>query len=64
MSPTDDLRQFAVAHRRCGTVTYTASAATEYGYDLRLRCTCGQHYYVFVTPEIAAEDLVTQAEKN
>jgi hypothetical protein len=64
MSLTDDRRQFAVAHRRCGTVTYTASAATEYGYDLRLRCTCGQHYYAFVTPEIAADDFLEQAERN
>ena len=38
MSLTDDLRQFAVAHRRCGTLTYTASAAAESGYALRLRC--------------------------
>jgi hypothetical protein len=46
------------------TVTYTASAATEDGYDLRLRCTCGQSYYVYVTPEIAAEDFLAQAEQN
>jgi len=64
VSLTDDLRQFAVAHRRCGTVTYTAIAATESGYDLRLRCTCGQSYYVYVTPEVAAEDFRAQAERN
>ena len=64
MTLLNDLRQFAVVHRRCGTVTYTASAATESGYDLRLRYTCGQHYFVFVTPEIAAEDLLAQAERN
>ena len=34
------------------------------GYNLRLCCTCGQHYLVFVTPEIAAEDFLTQAERN
>ena len=45
-------------------MTYKASPATETGYDLRLRCTCGQSYYVYVTPEIAAEDFVTQAERN
>ena len=38
MSLTDDLRKFAVAHRVHGTVTYRASADTETGYDLRLRC--------------------------
>ena len=55
MSLTDDLRQFAVVHRGHGTVISTASAETELGYDLRLRCTCGRPYYVYVTPEIAAE---------
>jgi hypothetical protein len=34
MSLTDDLRQFAAVHSGHGTVTYTASAATESGYDL------------------------------
>jgi hypothetical protein len=33
-----------------GTLTYTVSGATEFGYDLRLCCTCGQSYYVYVTP--------------
>ena len=64
MSLTDDLRAFAVVHGGHGTVTYTASSATESGYDLRLRCTCGQHYYVFVTQEIAAEDFLRQADRN
>ena len=64
MSLTDDLRAFAVVHSVHGTVTYTVSAATESGYDLRLRCTCGQHYYVFVTLEIAADDFLAQAERN
>jgi hypothetical protein len=64
MSLTDDLRGFAIVHRICGTVTYTATAATEIGYDLRLRCTWGQSYYVYVTPEIAAEDLLTPAKLN
>ena len=64
MSLTDDLRAFAVVHRGHGTVTYTASAGTNAGYGLRLVCTCGQHYYVFVTPEIAAEDFLAQAELN
>jgi hypothetical protein len=64
VSLTDDVRQFAVVHRRGGTVTYTASAATEYGYDLRRRCTCRQDYYVFVTPETAAADFMAQAERN
>ena len=64
MSLTDNLRQFAVAHRRGGTVIYTASAETASGYDLRLRCTCGQSYYVYVTPEIAADDFLAQAERN
>ena len=64
MSLTDDLRSFVIVHRICGTVTYTASTATESGYDLRLRCTFGQHYYVFMTPEIAAEDFLAQAERN
>jgi hypothetical protein len=45
-------------------VTYTASAATETGYGLRLRCTCGQAFFVYVTPEIAAEDFMAQAELN
>jgi hypothetical protein len=64
ISLTDDLRSFAGVHRGHGTVTYTSSAATEDGYDLRLRCTCGQSYYVFVTPEIAAEDFLARAERN
>ena len=38
MSLTDDLRSFTFAHRVHGTVTYRASAETETGYDLRLRC--------------------------
>ena len=64
MSLTDDLRAFAVVHRICGTVTYTASVATETGYDLRLRCACRQNYYVYVTPEIAADGFRAQAERN
>jgi hypothetical protein len=61
---TDDLRSFASPHRAHGTVTYTATAATENGYHLRLRCTCGQSSYVYVTPEIAAEDFIVEAERN
>jgi hypothetical protein len=61
MSLTDDLRSFAIPHRAHGTVTYTASAASETGYDLRLRCTGGPSYYVYVTP---AEDFLAQAERN
>jgi hypothetical protein len=64
MSLTDDPRKFAVVHRGHGTVTYTASAETESGYDPRFRCTCRQSYYVHVTPEIAAEDFLAQAERN
>jgi hypothetical protein len=64
VSLTDDLRQFAIVHRICGTVTYTASAATEERDDLRLRCTCGQSDYVYVTPEIAADDCIIQAGRN
>jgi hypothetical protein len=64
VSLTDDLRSFAIPYGAHGTVTYTATAATETGYDLRLRCTCGQSYYVYVTPEIAADDLLAQAERN
>jgi hypothetical protein len=64
MSLTDDLRAFVFAHRVHGTMTSKVSAETESGYDLRLRCTCGQSYYVFVTPEIAAEDFLAQAERN
>jgi len=64
VSLTDDLRAFAVVHWAHGTVTYTASAATASGYNLRLRCSCGQHYFVFVTPEIAADDFLAQAERN
>jgi hypothetical protein len=45
-------------------VTYTASAETASGYDLRLRCTSGQSYYVYVTPEIEADDFLAQAERN
>jgi hypothetical protein len=65
VSLTEDLRSFVIPHRgHGGTVTYTASTATETAYDLRLRCTCGQGYYVYVTPEIAADDLLAQAEQN
>jgi hypothetical protein len=64
MSLTDDLRQFAMVHRGHGAVTYAVTSATEHGYDLRLRCTCGQSYYVYVTPEIAADDFLAQAEQN
>jgi hypothetical protein len=45
-------------------VTSRASGETEFGYDVRVRCSCGQQYDVFVTPEIAAEDFLAQAEKN
>jgi hypothetical protein len=45
-------------------VTCLASTATESGYDLRLRCTCAEHDYVFVTPEIATDDFLAQADQN
>jgi hypothetical protein len=64
VSLTDDLRSFAVVHRVHGTVTYTAPAETPTGYDLRLRCTCGQHCHIFVTPETAAKDCLAQAEAS
>src|SRR4029453_11399039 len=49
VSLTDDLGGFVAPRRRHGgTVTYTVSTAAETGDDLRLRCTCGQSYYVYV----------------
>jgi hypothetical protein len=51
-----------MVHRGHGTVTYKASAATEAGYDLRVGC--GQAYYVYVTPEIAADDFLAQAKRH
>ena len=64
MSLTDDVKSFIVVHRVHGTVTTKASAGTDAGYGLRLMCTCGQHYFVFVTPEMAAQDFLAQAERN
>jgi len=47
MSLTDDLRSFVfVPPRRPRHGDSKVSAEAESGYDLRLRCTCGQHYYV------------------
>ena len=54
MNLTDNVRAFVFARRVHGTVTTNASAGTDAAYALRLVCTCGQHYYVFVTPEIVA----------
>jgi len=61
MSLTDDIKAFVFGHRAHGTVTTKASEATDEGYDVRLRCTCGQQFEVFVTPEIAGEDFAAEA---
>jgi hypothetical protein len=64
VSLTGDIKAFVFAHRVHGTVTTKASEATDEGYDLPLRCTCGRAYYVYVTPEIAADDFQAQAARN
>jgi len=64
VSLTDGIKAFVFGHRVHGTVTTKASEATETGYDLRLRCTCGQAYYVYVTPAMAADDFHGKAEWN
>ena len=64
MNLTDNVRAFVFAHLVHGTVTTNASAGTDAAYALRLVCSCGQHYFVLVTPEIAADDFLAQAERN
>jgi len=63
MSLTDDVKAFALSQGRHTRVTTKAREATETGYDLRLRCTCGQAYCVYVTA-MAADDFHGQAERN
>ena len=67
MSLTDDLRSFVIPHRAHGTVTYTASAATEYGYDLRVRCTSdsiGQRVSQTADEEKAASPVLADHEEE
>ena len=64
MSPTDDGRALVVSHRARGAVTTRANEATDQEQDLRLRCACGQAYYVYVRPKMAADDSAAQAERT
>ena len=63
MSLTDDVKGFVFSHRVHGTVTADASPETGTGYDLVIRCSC-RAFRVYVTPEMAADDFLSQAQRN
>ena len=63
MSLTDDVKTFVLSNRRHGSVTAEASPETPTGYVIRCS-SCRAVFRLYVTPEIAADDLVAQAERN
>jgi hypothetical protein len=64
VSLTDDVKAFAIKHTAHGTVTGDATEETPSGYDLTLWCSCGARFAVRVTPDLALDDFIAQAERN
>ena len=64
MSLTDDVKAFAMKHTAHGTVAGDATEETPSGYDLTLWCSCGESFAVRVTPQMALDDFIAQAEQN
>ena len=64
MSLNDDVSAFAMKHTAHGPVTGDATEETPSGYDLTLSCSCGEVFAVRVTPEMALDDFIAQAERN
>jgi len=56
-----DLEQFVTAHRPCGELTGDVGELTDTAYHVRVTCTCGDTFERWVTPNLAAQDLLRSA---
>ena len=53
-----DREAFVEAHRPCGDFTADVGDQTSEGYGVHASCSCGAVAEYWVTPEIAAKDLI------